>query len=88
VAKALSLQRVLIINVMSTFALNKLLEYILSLSLSNKNKDWLAAKIIESKTDITPSLKSQITKARKELQKGETIACSTPEEMQHYFDSL
>lgn len=35
---------------MSTLALNKLLEYILSLSMTNKNKDWLAAKIIESKT--------------------------------------
>lgn len=34
---------------MSTLALNKLLEYILSLSLSDKNKDWLAGKIIESK---------------------------------------
>lgn len=36
---------------MSTLALNKLLEYILSLSLSNSNKDWLAEKIIMSKTD-------------------------------------
>ena len=35
---------------MSTLALNKLLEYILSLSLSNSNKDWLAEKIIKSKT--------------------------------------
>lgn len=34
---------------MSTLALNKLLEYILSLSLTNSNKDWLAGKIIESK---------------------------------------
>lgn len=36
---------------MSTLALNKLLDYILSLSLSNSNKDWLAEKIIMSKTD-------------------------------------
>lgn len=35
---------------MSTLALNKLLEYILSLSLTNKNKDWLAEKIIMSKS--------------------------------------
>lgn len=34
---------------MSTLALNKLLEYILSLSLTNKNKDWLAERIIMSK---------------------------------------
>jgi len=73
---------------MSTLALNKLLEYILSLSLSNKNKDWLAGKIIESKTDITPALKAQMTRARKEYQNGETVSCSTPEEMQKYFDSL
>ena len=43
---------------MSTFALNKLLEYILSLSLSNKNKDWLAEKIIMSKTDETMEAKT------------------------------
>jgi len=73
---------------MSTLALNKLLEYILSLGLSNKNKDWLASKIVESKTDITPALKTQMNRARKEYEKGETISCSTPEEMQHYFDNL
>lgn len=38
---------------MSTLALNKLLEYILSLSLTNNNKDWLAEKIIMSKTAET-----------------------------------
>lgn len=43
---------------MSTLALNKLLEYILSLSLTNKNKDWLAEKIIMSKTDETMDLKA------------------------------
>lgn len=37
---------------MSTLALNKLLEYILSLSLTNSNKDWLAGKIIESKAHV------------------------------------
>jgi len=73
---------------MSTLALNKLLDYILSLELSNRHKDWLAGKIIESKTDITPALKAQINRARKEFEKGETISCSTPEEMQRYFDSL
>lgn len=73
---------------MSTIALNNLLNYILSQSLSDKNKDWLAEKIIESKSELTPALKAQMTKARKEYQKGETISCSTPEEMQRYFDSL
>lgn len=40
------------------------------------------------KATITPALASKISKARKEYQNGETISCSTPEEMQHYFDSL
>lgn len=38
--------------IISTLALNKLLEYILSLSLTNNNKDWLAGKIIESKAHV------------------------------------
>ena len=36
----------------------------------------------------TPELQSQIDKARKEFANGETITCSTPEEMQQFFDSL
>lgn len=36
------------INYMSTFALNKLWEYIQALSLSSANKRWLADKLIES----------------------------------------
>lgn len=73
---------------MNTFALNKLLKYILSLSLSDKNKDWLAGKILASKSNLPPSLKKQISKARAEHVNNETISCSTPEEMQTYFDSL
>lgn len=37
---------------------------------------------------ITPALRSRIRKARKESDNGETIVCSSPEEMQRYFDSL
>ena len=37
---------------------------------------------------ITPALRRSINKARREYAKGETIKCSTPEEMQQYFDSL
>ncbi|MCR5240494.1 MAG: hypothetical protein K6E15_10095 [Prevotella sp.] len=37
---------------------------------------------------ITPAMRRSINKARRELAKGETIKCSTPEEMQRYFDSL
>jgi len=37
---------------------------------------------------ITPAMRRSINKARREFAKGETIKCSTPEEMQRYFDSL
>lgn len=37
---------------------------------------------------ITPSVRRSINKARREYANGETISCSTPEEMQRYFDSL
>lgn len=37
---------------------------------------------------ITPSVRQSINKARREYANGETISCSTPEEMQRYFDSL
>ena len=37
---------------------------------------------------ITPAMRRSISKARREYANGETIKCSTPEEMQRYFDSL
>ena len=37
---------------------------------------------------VTPALRRSINKARREYANGETIKCSTPEEMQRYFDSL
>ena len=45
------------------------------------------AKIDDDNT-ITPSVRRSINKARREFDNGETIKCSTPEEMQRYFDSL
>ena len=43
---------------------------------------------ISDDNSITPALLRSINKARREYAKGETISCSTPEEMQRYFDSL
>ena len=43
---------------------------------------------ISDDNTITPALRRSINKARREYAKGETISCSTPEEMQRYFDSL
>ena len=37
---------------------------------------------------ITPALRRQINKARKEYAAGQTRTCRTPQEMQQYFDSL
>ena len=37
---------------------------------------------------ISPTLRRAMKKARKEYANKETISCSTPEEMQQYFDSL
>ena len=45
------------------------------------------ATISDDRT-ITPAMRRSINKARCEMAKGETIKCSTPEEMQQYFDSL
>ena len=43
---------------------------------------------ISDDNTITPALRRSIDKARREYAKGETISCSTPEEMKLYFDSL
>ena len=45
------------------------------------------ATINDDKT-ITPAMRRSINKARREYANGKTISCSTPEEMQNYFDSL
>ena len=45
------------------------------------------ATINDDKT-ITTALRRSINKARREYANGETISCSTPEEMQRYFDNL
>ena len=37
---------------------------------------------------ITPAMRRQINKARKEHAEGLTRTCRTPQEMQQYFDSL
>ena len=45
------------------------------------------ANISDDKS-ITPAMRRAINKARREYANGETVSCRTPEEMQHYFDSL
>ena len=43
---------------------------------------------ISDDNTITPAMRRSINKARREYANGETITCSSPEEMQRYFDSL
>ena len=43
---------------------------------------------ISDDNTITPAMRRSINKARREYANGETISCSSPEEMQQYFDSL
>ena len=45
------------------------------------------ATLNDDKT-ITPAMRRSINKARREYANGETVSCSTPEDMQRYFDSL
>ena len=52
---------------MSTAALNNLWTYIESMSLSNRSKQWLADKLIESKT---PKKEAQAKYMRESLQRA------------------
>ncbi|MBR1941302.1 MAG: hypothetical protein IJ845_08235 [Bacteroidaceae bacterium] len=56
----------------------KLIRGVASVRVANINDD----------NTITPAMRRSINKARREYADGETISCSTPEEMQRYFDSL
>ena len=53
-------------------------------SIYKNEEEAQQAKRAQQKAKIRRS----INKARREHTKGETIKCSTPEEMQRYFDSL
>ena len=60
-----------------------------------KSMGWVFSKTEAPKTasinkgqTITPAMRRQIAKARKEHADGQTRICRTPQEMQQYFDSL
>ena len=55
---------------------------------SFRREDAPTAELGEQNQRITPAMRRRITKARKELERGETIHCNTKTEMQQYFDSL
>lgn len=51
-------------------------------------EDTPSVASVDDNQTITPAMRRRITKARKELEHGETIHCSSKAEMQKYFDSL
>ena len=53
----------------------------------SRNDTAKAAPVAKRQT-ITPAMRRQINKARKEHAAGQTRICRTPQEMQQYFDSL
>ena len=47
-----------------------------------------SVRMARNDNTISPALRTKMKKARKESADGQTIVCSSPEEMQQYFDSL
>ncbi len=43
---------------------------------------------VAKRQTVTPAMRRQINRARKEHTTGQTRICRTPQEMQQYFDSL
>ncbi|MBQ8703628.1 MAG: hypothetical protein IJ524_04575 [Bacteroidales bacterium] len=48
----------------------------------------IASVQLDERPRVTPALRTKIRKAREESAQGETVVCSTPEEMQQYFDTF
>lgn len=47
-----------------------------------------SVRMARNDNTISPALRTKMKKARKESADGQTIVCSSTEEMQQYFDSL
>lgn len=76
---------------MSNTALTNLWNYIQSMSLSDRNKQWLADRLIESKSsakDKPSTLEMRIEQAREEIRKGECTTCHSKEELTALLEAL
>lgn len=75
---------------MNNAALTNLWNYIEGLALSNRSKQWLADKLIESKTSAEkqPTPEMSIEQGREEILKGECTTCHTKEELNAFLDAL
>ena len=76
---------------MSNTALTNLWNYIQSMSLSDSNKQWLADRLMESKSsakDKQMTLEMKIEQGREEIRKGECTTCRSKEELTAFLESL
>ena len=78
---------------MTTVAMNNLWNYIEGLSLSARNRKWLAERLTNYDTKkadnvITPELQAKIDQARKDLREGRCVTLHTHEDIDAYFNSL
>ena len=76
---------------MSNTALTNLWNYIQSMSLSDSNKQWLADRLMESKSsakDKQKTLEMKIEQGREEIRKGECTTCRSKEELTAFLESL
>ncbi len=73
--------------------MNNLWNYLEGLSLSARNRKWLAERLTSHDTKkadniITPELQAKIDQARKEYREGRCITLRTHEDIDAYFNSL
>lgn len=67
--------------------------YILGMSLSDRNKQWLADRLIESKTNTKSrkaelDLERKIERGRIEIRQGECTTCVTKDELKSFLSAL
>ena len=60
----------------------------ISMGWAFREEDSPIAESVDDAIGLTPSMRRQINKARKESKQGETAVCRNRTEMQQYFDSL
>lgn len=78
---------------MSTAALTNLWNYIQGMSLSDRNKQWLADRLMESKSTAKSGsesldLEARIKRGRDEIRRGECVTCKTKDELHSFLDAL
>lgn len=78
---------------MSNTALTNLWNYIQSMSLSDRNKQWLAERLLESTSSAKAkaekiALDAKIEQARQEIRNGECTTCRSKEELNAFLEAL